>query len=147
MDELFTMIISALVGGIVWLIFTVFLIPVIGGWINKAPSISGNWNYSDIKDGDVVGTAKISQTGNRVKVSATRTKDRDGGACNREFIYRGAVKGRDVVLNYEQKNAGGFVGGAMVLRLNASLNCMDGITAYFSDSAGEVIKHDIYYQK
>lgn len=147
MDELFRMIISALVGGVAWWIFTAFLIPIFGGWINKAPNISGSWNYSDVKDGDVVGTAKISQTGNRVKVSATRTKNRDGGADNREFIYRGTVKGRDVVLNYEQKGAGGFVGGAMVLRLNASLNCMDGTTAYFSDSAGVVIRHDIFYKK
>lgn len=147
MNEIFMMILSATVGGITWWIFTALLIPVLGGWLNKAPDISGSWNYSDTENGDIVGTAKIKQTGNRIKVTATRTKGRDGESNNREFIYRGSVRGRDVVLKYEQKDAGGFVGGALVLRLEASLNNMKGITAYFSDSAGSVITHNIFYKK
>ena len=147
MNDLLIMILSAIVGGIAWWIFTAFLIPVVGGWLNKAPNIAGNWNYADSENGDVVGTAKIKQTGNRIKITATRTKARDGEADNREFTYRGVVKGRDIVLKYEQKDTGGFVGGALVLRLDASLNNMNGITAYFSDSAGSVITHNIFYKK
>jgi hypothetical protein len=145
MNEIAGMVVSAIVGAAAIWIVTGFIVPQVSGLLSGAAKLHPNWNYKDSESGQVVGTAKISQFGSRVKVTAIRTIDRQGNATNREFVYKGRITGRSLVLPYEQKDAGGSVAGALVLRLDADLRAMKGFTAYFSDSAGRVITYPIFY--
>ncbi|WP_226648646.1 hypothetical protein [Microbulbifer variabilis] len=145
MEEIIKMAVSALVGTLTVWIVTAFLLPKIAGILSGAAKLHSSWDYKDSETGNVVGTAKIHQFGNRVKVTATRKIDREGKNTNREFVYKGNIAGRSLVLPYEQKDAGGAVAGALVLRLDADLHMMKGSTSYFSDSAGKVITHPIFF--
>lgn len=144
-EETLKMIASGLIGAVaVWLV-SEFVLPLISGFMSGAVKLHKNWNYRDSEEEGIVGTAKISQFGSRIKIEATRTIDREGGSINRKFIYKGKITGRTLVLRYQQKGARGTVAGAIVLRLDANLEIIKGVTSYFSDSDGSVVSHKIFY--
>ena len=136
---------SGLVGAFAVWIVVGFIIPQISSILSEAAKLHKNWSYKDTEEGNTVGTAVIRQYGNKVKITATRTAGRDGGPANREFIYKGKITGKTLVLQYQQKDAGNAITGAIVLRLESDLATMKGTTSYFSDTAGSVISHQIYY--
>ena len=145
MTEILNTIISALVGAVaVWLARDI-IIPVSIGFFSKSAKLHKNWTFKDTETGHIVGTAVVKQLGSNVKIKAARTIDREGQATNREFTYRGKITGRTLVLSFEQKNSGGAVSGAIVLRVDSDLAKMSGKTSYFSDSTG-VISNPIYYE-
>lgn len=145
MEKIIEWIISALVGAVsVWIVID-FAIPQIRGLLSNSAKMHESWSYKDSENGEVVGTAKIKQFGNKVVITAMRTIDREGNNTSREFVYTGTISDRTLVLQYEQKNSGNSVGGSIVLRLNADLKSMKGITSYFSDSVGAVISFPIFY--
>jgi hypothetical protein len=113
--------------------------------LSKSAKLHKNWNYKDSETGNPVGTIEIKQLGSKVHVIATRSLSRDGQSIKRVFTYKGAIVGRDLVLNFEQKGARGAVSGALVLRLNSTLQEMSGATQYYSDSAGKVISLPIFF--
>lgn len=146
LDALSTTMVSALVGAFTVWVFRDFLIPQIGVLFSNGPKLHRQWTYRDLEGGPSVGSATIWQSGSLIRLDATRIIDRGGKSINRNFKYRGKITGRTIVAQYEQQGAKGAVAGAMVLRLSSDLKHMKGITSYYSDSAGEVISHPIFYE-
>ena len=145
MEKILEMIISAFVGALAIWVVAEFIIPQIRGVLSNSPKLHGSWNYKDSERGKIVGTAKVTQFGNKVTVVATRTIDREGNPTNREFTYKGVITDRTLVLQYTQKGSGNAVGGSLVLRIDSDLRAMKGMTCYFSDYAGAVVSHQIFY--
>ena len=67
MEQLFNMMISAIVGALTLWIIKELLIPTASGIFNKAPNIRGHWSYKDEEDGPVVGVAE-SKSGPKLKL-------------------------------------------------------------------------------
>jgi|TARA_Y100001937_G_scaffold125804_1_gene193427 hypothetical protein len=142
--DILNMAVSALVGAIVVWVTRDFIIPKTAGIFLKSAKITKNWQFKDKFDGGVVGQATITQLGNTIKVAAIRTVSRKGEQTNRKFTYKGTIRERNIVMTFEQDDSGGSVCGAIVLRVNSSLNEMKGNTLYYSDSSG-VLSYPIYF--
>ncbi len=147
MDKIVEFIFSALVGALTLYIFKELIIPVVGGWLQRAPNVRGKWQIRDDENGNVVGEITISQTGKRLKAKSSRNIERDGSTVNREFIYKGRIDGSKIHFHFDIKGGAEFYSGVMCLKLNSKLDSIKGITSYYDDDLSEVKSFPIYYSK
>ena len=96
----------AIVGGIIIEIFRIYVLPLFPPF-QKVPRLNGTeWEYGG-------GTLKISQHGYGTKIKA-EARRKNG---NRHFKYKGKIMSGQLVLTWEELEGGGYIMGAMVLRL------------------------------
>ena len=99
----------------------------------RGPRIEGTWEYAN-------GTMQIRQFGTRVRATATRTSS----TPHRHFKYTGEFLAGQLVLTWEDRQAEGYMMGAMVLRLTAQGE-LKGKTTYVAVDSANVVSDDRTY--
>lgn len=131
-----------------WFIFK-FLQPRYLAWRYKAPNLEGTWSFHDSEtEGAVtVGTATLSQSGELLSATVTRTKSRKGKVVSRTFRYKGSIRDGQLLLAFEEPISGGFIRGNLTLKLSSNLKMLSGITAHLDRDVGHVVCHPIFFRR
>ena len=117
--------------------YTRWLRPMFDSLLHAVPRLNKTeWLYEG-------GTLEVSQTGTRIRAKARRTTD----GRVRDFKYNGKIIGGQVVLTWEEPKQAGYTIGAMVLKLTADGQKLEGKTMYVSHELGTVICADRSYSR
>lgn len=131
-----------------WLLFRV-LAPLYLAWRYKAPKLEGQWSFFDSAELEVpaAGSATLSQCGERISASTTRTRSRNGKPLARTFTYSGKVRDGQLQLSFEEPVSNGFIAGNLVLKVSGDLKTLSGFTVYLDRDNGNVVAYPIFFRR
>jgi len=140
-------IIATFVAVLISRFFRGIVIPFVKSLLFDIPTISGQWQTYDTKDGEPVGKAIIKQRSRQLAMQITRTTDRQGQATNKTFVYDGKFASGILAAYYEDIEMKGYIMGAVVMRLLPDNKTLQGKTVYFDHNQGQVVAHEYWLRR
>jgi hypothetical protein len=113
----------------------------------RLPNLNGSkwqgFNDDMPASNESTSTLTIKQFGNNITAKVIRSVEEG----QREFEYHGSIQSGQILLNFHETIAPGYIIGAMVLHLESDLKTLKGASTYFHHSKGEVVSTFRTYKK
>ena len=150
--EMITGVIAGIIssGLFAFLIFILrsYILPRISDLVYKTPNISGEWQVMHpTKGNDLLGTAKIKQSGAIIQIIIKIIRRKNGEQSNRTFINKGRFCAGQVITIFEEPKNRAYNIGASILKLSSNGRELKGCVTYFHHDSGQMITNNFLLKR
>lgn len=120
--------------------FKKVVIPHIQNILYPGPNVSGSWNiyYSSDENAASVGKAILVQRGTLITGNVENFTSRSGRPRTRTWSVTGKFRFGELIATYEDAASKGYNAGALIVKLSADSNTMNGNVMYLHVDNGEI---------